>query len=91
MHAFGYDEYYCGCCILIIHLNSRGADIAALVHEAGIIAMQESISGNNTSGCHRVTMRHFQNAARRIRPSVPEKDRIVYQKLKKMYGKLKLF
>ncbi|EFO20801.2 ATPase [Loa loa] len=66
-----------------------GADIAALVHEAGIIAMQESISGSNTDGCHRVTMRHFQNAARRIRPSVPEKDRIVYQKLKEMYGKLK--
>uniref|UniRef100_A0A158Q6V8 Nuclear valosin-containing protein-like n=1 Tax=Elaeophora elaphi TaxID=1147741 RepID=A0A158Q6V8_9BILA len=66
-----------------------GADIAALVHEAGIIAIQESISRNNTTRCHRVTMKHFQNAAQRIRPSVPEKDRIVYQKLKEIYGKLK--
>ncbi|VIO92391.1 MUC19, putative [Brugia malayi] len=66
-----------------------GADIAALVHEAGIIAMQESISGSNTDGYRRVTMKHFQNAAQRIRPSVPEKDRLVYQKLKEMYGKLR--
>ncbi|VDM07782.1 unnamed protein product [Wuchereria bancrofti] len=67
----------------------QGADIAALVHEAGIIAMQESISGSNTDGCRRVTMKHFQNAAQRIRPSVPEKDRLVYRKLKEMYGKLR--
>ncbi|VDK67794.1 unnamed protein product [Litomosoides sigmodontis] len=66
-----------------------GADIAALVHEAGIIAMQESMHAKHTSGCHRVTIRHFQNAALRIRPSVQEKDRIVYQKLKEMYGRSK--
>ncbi|KAM3722851.1 Protein mac-1 [Dirofilaria immitis] len=66
-----------------------GADIAALVHEAGIIAMQESLSGSNIDGYHRVTMTHFKNAAQRIRPSIPEKDRIVYQKLKEMYGKVK--
>ncbi|MCP9257146.1 Nuclear valosin-containing protein-like [Dirofilaria immitis] len=66
-----------------------GADIAALVHEAGIIAMQESLSGSNIDGYHRVTMTHFKNAAQRIRPSIPEKDRIVYQKLKEIYGKVK--
>lgn len=73
----------------IFHLNCSGADIAALVHEAGITAMQETISGSSTDGCLRVTMRHFQSAVTRIRPSVPEKDRVVYQKLKEMYGKKK--
>lgn len=75
--------------IHIIYLIFRGADIAALVHEAGIIAMRESMCAKHTSGYHRVTIRHFQNAALRIRPSVQEKDRIVYQKLKEIYGRLK--
>uniref|UniRef100_A0A915Q1G8 AAA+ ATPase domain-containing protein n=1 Tax=Setaria digitata TaxID=48799 RepID=A0A915Q1G8_9BILA len=68
-----------------------GADMAALVHEAGIIAMKESITTDklSTDKFHRVTMEHFRSAAQRIRPSVPEKDRTVYQKLKEMYGKLK--
>ncbi|VDN05392.1 unnamed protein product [Thelazia callipaeda] len=63
-----------------------GADMAALVREAGIVAMKESISGNINQLCL-VTMEHFRDAIRRINPSVPAKDRNVYQRMKEMYRK----
>lgn len=60
--------------------------MVALVREAGIIALKEGITCGSANASL-VTMKHFQDAIERIRPSVPEKDRKVYQRLKETYGK----
>lgn len=65
-----------------------GADIAALVREAGVQALREYIGsgGNTDSASLSVALRHFQLSASKIRPSVTPKDRKHYDKLKQMYS-----
>lgn len=50
-----------------------GADLAALVREAGVLALRDLIQGQNMSGIAMVTSEHFRKAFSKIRPSVPEK------------------
>uniref|UniRef100_A0A9J2PWI2 AAA+ ATPase domain-containing protein n=1 Tax=Ascaris lumbricoides TaxID=6252 RepID=A0A9J2PWI2_ASCLU len=63
-----------------------GADLVALVHEASLVALKERLSTNDTS-IDALTMRHFRLAMQSVRPSVAEKDRINYLKLKEIYSK----
>ena len=50
-----------------------GADLAALVREAGIEALKELMTTNNTSAKLVVSSRHFSKAVATIRPSVSGK------------------
>ncbi|CAG5108706.1 Similar to NVL: Nuclear valosin-containing protein-like (Homo sapiens) [Cotesia congregata] len=61
-----------------------GADLASLVREAGLEALKESTINN--SDLTKVSMRHFDSAFTKIRPSVHEKEAKHYEKLQKLYG-----
>ncbi|XP_020709562.2 nuclear valosin-containing protein-like isoform X2 [Athalia rosae] len=64
-----------------------GADLAALVREAGLEALKELISGYQ--GPIEVATRHVAAALEKIRPSVQEKDVKHYEKLRKIYSPVK--
>ncbi|XP_018571520.1 nuclear valosin-containing protein-like isoform X2 [Anoplophora glabripennis] len=65
-----------------------GADLAALVREASITALKDFMIHNiiNTDVPVVVTMEHFKEAIKKIRPSVSEKDQRHYKKLRKIYA-----
>lgn len=50
-----------------------GADLAALVREASVLALKEFMLAGDSSKPLQVSSRHFVAAADKIRPSVPEK------------------
>ncbi|XP_031837266.1 nuclear valosin-containing protein-like smid isoform X2 [Nomia melanderi] len=62
-----------------------GADLAALIREAGIEALRELMDIHYT-GQPEISMRHILSAFDKIRPSVQEKDIKHYEKLKKLYS-----
>ncbi|XP_043251788.1 nuclear valosin-containing protein-like [Colletes gigas] len=62
-----------------------GADLAALIREAGIEALRELLDIHYT-GQPEISMRHIVSAFDKIRPSVQEKDIKHYEKLKKLYS-----
>ncbi|CAB3404702.1 unnamed protein product [Caenorhabditis bovis] len=62
-----------------------GADLSALVHEASLLALQARVLDNDDSVTG-VGMKHFLEAASRIRPSVTEADRKKYEHMKIVYG-----
>jgi ribosome biogenesis ATPase len=53
-----------------------GADLAALVREAGIEALRELMTASTTTTKLVVSNKHFSKALEKIRPSVSEKVRI---------------
>ncbi|KAG7210368.1 hypothetical protein KM043_011903 [Ampulex compressa] len=61
-----------------------GADLAALIREAGIEALRELMAGY--SGPPEISMRHLLIAFDKVRPSVHDKDIKHYEKLKKLYS-----
>ncbi|KAF5303990.1 hypothetical protein FQA39_LY01775 [Lamprigera yunnana] len=63
-----------------------GADLAALVREAGIHALKEHMSEPDTKELPSITTEHFKKAVAKIRPSISEKDQKHYDKLKKIYS-----
>ncbi|XP_046736209.1 nuclear valosin-containing protein-like isoform X2 [Diprion similis] len=64
-----------------------GADLAALVREAGLEALKELINGYQ--GPVEVAMRHIGTALDKIRPSVQENEIKHYEKLRKIYSPVK--
>ncbi|VDD93228.1 unnamed protein product [Enterobius vermicularis] len=62
-----------------------GADLAALVHEASIIALKQRIADGNVN-LMAVDKEHFLSAMQIVKPSVSEKDRKNYMHLKSLYG-----
>ncbi|KAF5306432.1 hypothetical protein FQR65_LT07344 [Abscondita terminalis] len=62
-----------------------GADLAALVREAGVQALREYMVQPDTKQII-VTTEHFKKAVAKIRPSITEKDQKHYEKLKKIYS-----
>lgn len=54
-----------------------GADLTALVREAGVLALKDMFCGQNMLGSVMVTSEHFKRAFSKIRPSVPEKVKVV--------------
>ncbi|VDO26209.1 unnamed protein product [Haemonchus placei] len=65
-----------------------GADLAALVHEASIVALKARLFGNDHH-VDAVAMEHFLKALTNIRPSVTEADRKKYMRMKEIYGHLR--
>lgn len=65
-----------------------GADLAALVHEAGVMALKQRLVGGDSS-VDALRMEHFHTAMELVRPSVAEKDRANYARLKTLYTKKK--
>ncbi|XP_058797516.1 nuclear valosin-containing protein-like isoform X2 [Phymastichus coffea] len=61
-----------------------GADLAALVREAGVEALREIMNGMH--GSAEICARHLRAAFDKIRPSVQDKDIKHYEKLKKLYS-----
>ncbi|XP_071560797.1 nuclear valosin-containing protein-like isoform X2 [Temnothorax nylanderi] len=60
-----------------------GADLAALMREAGMEALKEIIAGY---GKPEISMRHIFQAFDKVHPSVREKDIKHYEKLRKLYS-----
>ncbi|KAL0107772.1 hypothetical protein PUN28_014802 [Cardiocondyla obscurior] len=60
-----------------------GADLAALIREAGMEALKEIIAGY---GQQEISMRHIFQAFDKVLPSVREKDIKHYEKLSKLYS-----
>ncbi|XP_046389812.1 nuclear valosin-containing protein-like isoform X2 [Ischnura elegans] len=64
-----------------------GADLAALVREAGVAALKEFVaSGSGDSSNLMICEKHFHAAFDRIRPSVPEKDVKYYERIRRIYS-----
>ncbi|XP_063235785.1 nuclear valosin-containing protein-like [Bacillus rossius redtenbacheri] len=61
-----------------------GADLAALVKEAAVVAIQEVLGAPAEKVV--VCRNHFLQAVKSIRPSVTKKDRLYYEKLQKLYS-----
>lgn len=60
-----------------------GADLAALIKEAGMEALKEIIAGY---GQPEITMQHIYRAFDKVQPSVREKDIKYYEKFSKLYS-----
>jgi len=58
-----------------------GADIEAVCREAAMIALRENLNAE------KVEKRHFEEALKKIRPSVKEEDMEVYKRLAAEYGR----
>uniref|UniRef100_A0A914HZJ2 AAA+ ATPase domain-containing protein n=1 Tax=Globodera rostochiensis TaxID=31243 RepID=A0A914HZJ2_GLORO len=61
-----------------------GADLVALIHEATLCALRQRIEQNDPH-IDSVQLHHFEEAFRRIRPSVRPMDREHYSKLREKY------
>ncbi|XP_050521327.1 nuclear valosin-containing protein-like [Daktulosphaira vitifoliae] len=66
--------------------NFTGADLAALVREAGIICLEEYITSTEENKQLAIQNKHFDEALLKIRPSVSPEDRIRYEILKLEYA-----
>lgn len=58
-----------------------GADIEAVCREAAMIALRENLNAD------KVELRHFEEALKRIRPSVKEDEMNMYKRLAEEYGR----
>ncbi|KAL3727613.1 hypothetical protein ACJRO7_032366 [Eucalyptus globulus] len=63
--------------------NLSGADLAALVNEAAMVALEEklTLSGQHTDSPCTIKTAHFEQALTKISPSVSKMDIRVYEKL----------
>ncbi|KAF8772802.1 hypothetical protein HU200_005393 [Digitaria exilis] len=72
--------------------NLTGADLALLVNEATIAAMEEKwkLQANRTSSMssspHLIELTHFEQALSQLKPSVSEQQRKYYDALSKLYS-----
>ncbi|KAI4384595.1 hypothetical protein MLD38_002724 [Melastoma candidum] len=67
--------------------NFSGADLAALMNEAAMIALQEQLdtAGNSPNAPRTIKTRHFELALAKISPSVSPMDIQVYERLAKEF------
>lgn len=73
--------------MLYKHLYSfSGADLAALAHDAGVIALRERIDGDGNDSVVAVTTAHFEQAVQRVTPSVSVADLQRYARLREEYA-----
>ncbi|XP_050299464.1 nuclear valosin-containing protein-like [Anthonomus grandis grandis] len=63
-----------------------GADLAALVREASVLALKEYMMAGDSGNALMVSSRHFVKAVEKLRPSVSEKDQKHYDKLRRLYA-----
>jgi ribosome biogenesis ATPase len=71
-------------------IDCSGADLAALVRQAAVFALKETLLGGSAMGNERrditVGMEHFESALKAMRPSVTDKDRRRYEQLRSVFG-----
>ncbi|XP_006898122.1 PREDICTED: nuclear valosin-containing protein-like [Elephantulus edwardii] len=62
-----------------------GADLSALVREASVSALRQEMaqrkSGRNEKGELKVCLKHFEEAFKKVKPSVSKKDKVMYEEL----------
>ncbi|XP_009862870.1 PREDICTED: nuclear valosin-containing protein-like, partial [Apaloderma vittatum] len=61
-----------------------GADLSALVREASICALRQELAVQNAQskkGEIKISRKHFEEAFRKVKPSVSKKDQIMYEEL----------
>jgi transitional endoplasmic reticulum ATPase len=63
-----------------------GSDIAAVVREAGLLALEEHVDGGTTDGDPAVRRRHFERALELVAPSVSAEERAYYESLDDRLG-----
>lgn len=62
-----------------------GADLLALINEATLVALRQRIEQNDGS-VESIRIQHFEEAIRRVAPSVRPEDRERYRRLKEKYA-----
>ncbi|MGC9226566.1 AAA family ATPase, partial [Caldivirga sp.] len=65
-----------------------GADIAAIVREASMMALREAITSTKTPSDVAVTMRHFQIAFQRVQPSLSVEVLRKYDEMSRMLSRV---
>ncbi|XP_055465281.1 nuclear valosin-containing protein-like [Psammomys obesus] len=63
-----------------------GADLSALVREASLCALRQEITGQKSrigTGELKVSYRHFEEAFRKVKPSISVKDQMMYEALQR--------
>ncbi|XP_051042415.1 nuclear valosin-containing protein-like isoform X3 [Phodopus roborovskii] len=64
-----------------------GADLSALVREASLCALRQEITGQKSStvgaGELKVSHKHFEEAFRKVKPSISVKDQMMYEALQR--------
>uniref|UniRef100_UPI0025C6CC70 AAA family ATPase n=1 Tax=Caldivirga sp. UBA161 TaxID=1915569 RepID=UPI0025C6CC70 len=65
-----------------------GADIAAIVREASMMALREAITSTKTPSDVAVTMRHFQIAFQRVQPSLSVEILKKYDEMSRMLSRV---
>uniref|UniRef100_A0A665U084 AAA+ ATPase domain-containing protein n=1 Tax=Echeneis naucrates TaxID=173247 RepID=A0A665U084_ECHNA len=63
-----------------------GADLSALVREASINALRAYLKSENSPGI-RVSKQNFEDAFKKVRPSVSKKEQKTYEQLKESLGR----
>ncbi|XP_027274616.1 nuclear valosin-containing protein-like isoform X4 [Cricetulus griseus] len=63
-----------------------GADLSALVREASLCALRQEMTGQKTTvgaGELKVSHKHFEEAFRKVKPSISAKDQMMYEALQR--------
>ncbi|XP_029376519.1 nuclear valosin-containing protein-like isoform X2 [Echeneis naucrates] len=64
-----------------------GADLSALVREASINALRAYLKSENSPGASSVSKQNFEDAFKKVRPSVSKKEQKTYEQLKESLGR----
>jgi ribosome biogenesis ATPase len=77
---------------LFAFADNSGADIAALVRQAAVFALKETLLGGDElkTETRDITVGaiHFEKALNNVRPSVSDRDRRRYEELRSVFGGL---
>ncbi|XP_058131256.1 nuclear valosin-containing protein-like isoform X3 [Dasypus novemcinctus] len=66
-----------------------GADLSALVREASLCALRQEMASQkrrNEKGELKVSLKHFEEAFKKVKPSVSKKDQVMYEALQQSLG-----
>ncbi|XP_069340606.1 nuclear valosin-containing protein-like isoform X1 [Eulemur rufifrons] len=66
-----------------------GADLSALVREASLCALRQEMASQksgNENGKLKISHKHFEEAFKKVKPSVSKKDQVMYELLKRSLG-----
>ncbi|XP_008063349.1 nuclear valosin-containing protein-like isoform X1 [Carlito syrichta] len=70
------DDFRCDC--------YTGADLSALVREASICALRQEMArqkSGNEKGELKISHKHFEEAFKKVKPSISKKDQVMYERL----------
>uniref|UniRef100_A0A8C5USH7 Nuclear VCP like n=1 Tax=Microcebus murinus TaxID=30608 RepID=A0A8C5USH7_MICMU len=70
--------------LAILKTITKGADLSALVREASICALRQEMArqkSGNVNGKLKISHKHFEEAFKKVKPSVSKKDQVMYELL----------